>query len=198
MARSRLQLAVLCILLCCIVVDSAAESFTHRSSDGAQLWGYVQVRKGAYLFWYYYKSPQGVPSPGKPWPTVLYTTAPASSGHGNFKGIGPLDLNQQPHNSTWLNKANLLFVDTPVGTGYSYEEDGNIMRRGVPQTFSEAAADILELLRVLTGEIPTLQSSPLFLLHSTYGGTYAGKITNIVAKAILAAAPLIILRSEEW
>jgi serine carboxypeptidase 1 len=89
-----------------------------------------------------------------------------------------------------------VLQDTPVGTGYSYEEDGNIMRRGVPQTFSEAAADILELLRVLTGEIPTLQSSPLFLLHSTYGGTYAGKITNIVAKAILAAAPLIILRSE--
>jgi hypothetical protein len=108
-----------------------------------------------------------------------------------------LDLNQQPRNSTWLHKADLVFVvrslffhasliachpiwpvcgcvlciyvpempllyalqDTPVGTGYSYEEDasGKFVRRSVPQTFSEAAADILELLRVLTGAIPTLQ-----------------------------------------
>ena len=31
-------------------------------------------------------------------------------GFGNFQEIGPLDVNLQPRNSTWLQKADLIFV----------------------------------------------------------------------------------------
>lgn len=31
-------------------------------------------------------------------------------GLGNFQEIGPLDVNLQPRNSTWLQKADLIFV----------------------------------------------------------------------------------------
>jgi hypothetical protein len=48
--------------------------------------------------------------------------------------------------------------------------------------------DILVLLRALTREIATLQSSPLILLHSAYGGTYAGRISTVVGLAIRAGA----------
>lgn len=29
----------------------------------------------------------------------------------------------EPRNTTWLQVANLLFIDNPVGTGYSYVDD---------------------------------------------------------------------------
>lgn len=38
-------------------------------------------------------------------------------GFGNFAEIGPLNLNLEPRPHTWLQKAHLLFVDNPVGTG---------------------------------------------------------------------------------
>ena len=31
-------------------------------------------------------------------------------GLGNFQEIGPLDVNLQPRNSTWLHKADLIFM----------------------------------------------------------------------------------------
>ncbi|KAG4909821.1 hypothetical protein JHK87_055937 [Glycine soja] len=67
---------------------------TLRSKHGSEEWGFVQVR-------------------------------PSSSGvgFGNFKEIGPLDANLKPRNFTWLRKANMLFVDNPIGTGYNFVED---------------------------------------------------------------------------
>jgi len=31
-----------------------------------------------------------------------------------------LDVNLNARNTTWLQTANLLFVDNPIGTGFSY------------------------------------------------------------------------------
>lgn len=31
-------------------------------------------------------------------------------GYGNFEEVGPLDVKLKPRNSTWLRKADLLFV----------------------------------------------------------------------------------------
>lgn len=36
----------------------------------------------------------------------------SGTGYGNFKEIGPLDVNLKPRNFTWLKKADLLFVVT--------------------------------------------------------------------------------------
>ncbi|CAD6344190.1 unnamed protein product [Miscanthus lutarioriparius] len=163
-----LQFVLLSILLlCCLIRDNsfgsrcvvvdferpAAVSITRQGSDGAEIWGYVEVRKGAYLFWSYYKSPHRVSSPEKPWPTAFYAAPDASLGHDN---------------STWLHNADLLVVDTPVGTGNSYEDDASSSGNGVwsmAQTtfpllrgaFLQAAADILVLLRAptLAGSAPS-------------------------------------------
>nr|CAB3486379.1 unnamed protein product [Digitaria exilis] len=106
MRRSPLLLALLCILLCsCLLHAKRPAIITTGTADGNQLWGYVQVREKAHLFWWYYKSPQRVSSPTNPWPT-----GPASSGRGNFMEIGPLDMNLEPRESTWLKKADLIFV----------------------------------------------------------------------------------------
>ncbi|CAL5387663.1 unnamed protein product [Camellia sinensis] len=83
----------------------------------------------AHMFWWLYRSPHRVEDPSNPWPTILWLEGgPGGSGvgFGNFLEIGPLDVDLKPRNSTWFTKADLLFVDSPVGTGFSYVEDESL------------------------------------------------------------------------
>ncbi|KAF7029638.1 hypothetical protein CFC21_041334 [Triticum aestivum] len=169
------------ILLLCFILQGAV------AADRSEVWGYVEIRHKAHLFWWYYKSPHRASSPIKAWPTILWLEGgPGGSGvgGGNFQGIGPLDVNLKPRNSTWLQKADLIFVDLPVGVGYSYVEDPSVLAT----TDVQVAADATELLKALTKEIPTLHSSPLFLVGESYGGKLAAKIGISVARAIHAGA----------
>ncbi|VAH16766.1 unnamed protein product [Triticum turgidum subsp. durum] len=104
-------------------------------------------------------------------------------GIGNFMEIGPLDVNLKPRNSTWLQKADLIFVDNPVGVGYSYVEDDSLL----VTTDWQAATDATTLLKALVKELPTLQQgSPLFLVAESYGGKYAATLGVSVARAVRA------------
>jgi hypothetical protein len=48
-------------------------------------------------------------------PIVLFLSSQGASGVGlgNFLEVGPLDVNLKPRNSTWLQKADLIFVVSP-------------------------------------------------------------------------------------
>ncbi|RWR94805.1 serine carboxypeptidase-like protein 51 [Cinnamomum micranthum f. kanehirae] len=153
------------------------------TTDGSEEWGYVEVRPKAHMFWWLYHSPQRVHSPSGPWPTVLWLQGgPGASGVGigNFQEIGPLDSNLKPRNSTWLQKADLLFVDNPVGTGFSFVEDESL----VVKTDEEAANDLTALLKALSNKVQKLQTSPLFLVAESYGGKYAVTLGLSLLKAI--------------
>ncbi|VAI54156.1 unnamed protein product [Triticum turgidum subsp. durum] len=177
-------------ILCCLSLlragGSAASVVTDGAPDGSELWGYVEVRPKAHLFWWYYKSPQRVSTPSKPWPTVLWLQGgPGASGVGigNFLEVGPLDVDLNPRNSTWLQKADLIFVDNPVGVGYSYAENGSAL---VTSDW-EAAADATALLKALATEVPALrEGSPLFLVAESYGGKYAVTLGVSAVRAIRA------------
>lgn len=39
----------------------------------------------------------------------------SSTGFGNFLEIGPLDSTLTPRNISWIQTANVLFIDNPVG-----------------------------------------------------------------------------------
>ncbi|XP_071675219.1 serine carboxypeptidase-like 51 isoform X1 [Lolium perenne] len=185
--HGRPLLALLSLLLCLALLRaSSAASVTAGTPDGTERWGFVEVRPKAHLFWWYYKSPQRVSTPSKPWPTVLWLQGgPGASGVGlgNFMEVGPLDVNLKPRNSTWLKKADLIFVDNPVGVGYSYVEDDSLL----VTTDWQAATDATTLLKALAKELPTLQQgSPLFLVAESYGGKYASTLGVSVARAIRA------------
>ncbi|BAS84539.1 Os03g0393100 [Oryza sativa Japonica Group] len=67
-------------------------------------------------------------------------------GRGNFLEIGPLDVDLKPRNTSWLKKADLIFVvglaaDHPVGVGYSYADDPSALAT----TDLQAARDAAEL-----------------------------------------------------
>ncbi|XP_040377565.1 serine carboxypeptidase-like 51 [Oryza brachyantha] len=182
-----LLLLVIVLIILSPLHSQSAATITNGTADGSERWGYVQVRPKTHLFWWYYKSPQRVSSPANPWPTILWLEGgPGASGigQGNFvEGVGPLDANLNPRNSTWLSMADLIFVDFPVGVGYSYAEDPSMM----VTSDLEAVSDAMALLEALVQEIPTLPGgSPLFLVGESYGGKFAAMIGVAVTRAIRA------------
>ncbi|KAM0040950.1 putative carboxypeptidase C [Helianthus debilis subsp. tardiflorus] len=79
-------------------------------------------------------------------------------GIGNFGEVGLLDRN--PRNFTWLRKADLLFVDNPVGTGYSSVKDEKLLVK----TDEEAARDLTTLLIKLFNRNKSLLIFFIFIL----------------------------------
>lgn len=178
------------LLLCSLLVSAcplihARHTRAVRSDDGSEEWGYVQVRPKAHMFWWLYRSPYRVENPSKPWPIILWLQGgPGASGVGigNFKEVGPLDASLKPRNSTWLQKADLLFVDNPVGTGYSFVEDTN----SLVKSDLEAATDLTTLLQAIFNRDQRLQKSPLYIVAESYGGKYAVTLGLSALKAIQA------------
>ncbi|KAG2581929.1 serine carboxypeptidase-like 51 isoform X2 [Panicum virgatum] len=176
--------ALLLFPLVCLLVRGGAGVST-GTPDGAERWGYAKVRPKTNIFWWYYRSPQRASSVDKTWPTILWLQGgPGGSGvgRGNFQEIGPLDVNLKPRKYTWLHKADLIFVDSPVGVGYSYSEDP----AALVTTDLQATEDIVQLLRALTRKIRTLRRSPLFLVGESYGGKHAAMVGTAIARAIHA------------
>ncbi|GLT80831.1 hypothetical protein SLA2020_522450 [Shorea laevis] len=168
-----------------VSLSHAAIGRVRSSRDGLEDWGYVQVRPKAHMFWLLYRSPYRVENPSKPWPIILWLQGgPGASGvgMGNFEEVGPLDTNLNPRNSTWLKKADLLFVDNPVGTGYSFVEKTNLFVK----TDEEAATDLTKMLMTLFNKNEELQRSPLYIVAESYGGKFAVTLGLSAIKAIEA------------
>ncbi|OEL36191.1 hypothetical protein BAE44_0002793 [Dichanthelium oligosanthes] len=184
MHRSPLPL-LLCILLCCLVHADRPATITTGKPDGSELWGYVQVRE----------------SKGPPVLVVLQEPAACTSTAGkpmadrSLRGTssellvlqapdvrdwaaGPQHGASRNDVGTWLNKADLIFVERSADTGFSYAEDEYGRTKGA----SQALTDVMELLKVLQKEIPTLQSSPLFFFR----GTHAAMVAFSAGQAIAA------------
>ncbi|XP_038695645.1 serine carboxypeptidase-like 51 [Tripterygium wilfordii] len=154
-----------------------------ESDDGLEEWGYVEVRQGAHLFWWHYKSDHRVEDPSRPWPIILWLSGgPGTSGtaFGNFYQVGPRDEHLISRDSTWLHKADLLFVDSPVGTGFSYI-DGDLH---YAMTDKQIAEDLLVLLKTLFNANEALQTSPLYIFGESYGGKIAAILGVEVLKSI--------------
>ena len=131
-------------------------------------WGYVTVRPHAHMFWWFYGA-QTIPKDRLKFPLVIWIQGgPGESGcgFGNFEEIGPLDVHLKPRNSTWLKKANLLFIDNPVGTGYSYVTDDKAYTTNV----SQIAEDLLTLLKTFMNILPVFQRISLYIFSESYGG----------------------------
>ncbi|MFS8005840.1 putative carboxypeptidase C [Helianthus anomalus] len=98
----------------------------------------------------------------------------------NFGGVGPLDFFLKPTNLTWLKKADLLFVDNPVGSGYSYVEDEELLAK----TDEEVATDLITLLTEIFNKYQTLQKKPLYIVGWSYGAKFAATLGLLALKAI--------------
>lgn len=131
-------------------------------------WGYVTVRESAHMFWWLYGG-QSNTAPRTNLPLVIWLQGgPGGSGtgFGNFKEIGPLDDNLKIRNTSWVSVANLLFIDNPVGTGFSYVEDVGALTTNI----SQIAEDLVTLMKSFVGALPIFQKLPIYIFSESYGG----------------------------
>lgn len=104
----------------------------------------------------------------------------SSTGFGNFGEIGPLDIRLQPRNTTWINVANVLFIDSPVGAGYSYMASGGTLTTNVQQIVSDLVATMADFL----ARWPVFRTRPLWIFSESYGGKVAAVLGNALVRAI--------------
>ncbi|TNN49022.1 Retinoid-inducible serine carboxypeptidase [Liparis tanakae] len=171
---------------------------------GREAWSYVEVRDGAHMFWWLYSARS------LDLPLVLWLQGgPGGSGcgFGNFGEIGPLDGDLKPRNTSWelcrgtpslihynvsvevltcpacgvqVQAASVLFVDNPVGTGFSYAERPD----GFAPDVATVASDMLVLLRHFFTGRPEFQSVPFYIFSESYGGKMAAVISLELTKAV--------------
>ncbi|XP_057291726.1 retinoid-inducible serine carboxypeptidase-like [Hydractinia symbiolongicarpus] len=156
------------LFFCFVSYTDSAASFNNKNSQiPDEKWGYQTVRENAHMFWWLYGAEDK--ERRLDLPLVLWLQGgPGGSGvgFGNFAELGPLDINLKPRNTTWLKKANLLFVDNPVGAGFSYVTNPSAYTRNV----SQIADDLFVLLSQFMTTLPVFKTIPFYIFCESYGG----------------------------
>lgn len=171
-----------------ILLSATSFSFTstlllekeHTHSKGHEWWDYVNVRPNAHMFYWVYEHKDVDNKPFIMW--LQGGPGGSSTGFGNFMEIGPLDINLKPRNFTWLSEASLLFVDNPVGTGYSYVTSDDAYTTDV----QEIATDLLTMLKSVMKRRPNMQKRPFYIFAESYGGKMAAVFSMTLLSAIQA------------
>ncbi|XP_059473320.1 retinoid-inducible serine carboxypeptidase-like [Neocloeon triangulifer] len=150
---------------------------------GGEDWGYIDVRTGAHMFYWLYTS-TAAPDPTT-LPIILWLQGGpggSSTAYGNFEEMGPLDVNLQPRNSSWVHHANLVFIDNPVGAGYSYAD--NLADLATDTT--QIAIDLVEFMRQFYVTYPEFLNTPVYCFSQSYGGKMAAFFGLEMDRAIKA------------
>ncbi|KAF2665465.1 carboxypeptidase Y [Microthyrium microscopicum] len=142
---------------------------------GSKQWsGTVNLGKGRDMFFWYFESL----SHPKDDPLIIWLNGGpgASSMLGSFYEIGAC-LVDKTQNSTyrnpnsWTNLANIVFIDQPIGTGFSYTED----RKLWAQTLQDATLDFDKFLDGFFALFPQLDNGKrdVHFVGESFGGQYA-------------------------
>ncbi|ESN94318.1 hypothetical protein HELRODRAFT_68894, partial [Helobdella robusta] len=106
----------------------------------------------------------------------------SSCGYGNFDIIGPLDSNLKERNTSWIYEANLLFVDNPVGAGYSYVDNKTLFTTDVAQI----SKDLLTLLKSFLQSNPEYKNIRFYIFGQSYGGKMGAHFSKVLYEEIQA------------
>ncbi|XVF17498.1 hypothetical protein REPUB_Repub10bG0128000 [Reevesia pubescens] len=145
--------------------------------------GYIGV--GDVEFFYYFIESERNPSED---PLMLWLTGgPGCSAlSGLFFEIGPLQFNMVEYNGSlptfalnpysWTKVASIIFLDAPVGTGFSYSRTLQGFRTGDTKFANEGYNFMRKWLR----SHPNFITNPLYIA----GDSYAGKLVPMIAQEI--------------
>ncbi|XP_023311819.1 retinoid-inducible serine carboxypeptidase-like [Anoplophora glabripennis] len=146
-----------------------------------QEWGFVTVRENAHIFWWLHYTTADAPAVERPLVIWLQGGPGGSStGFGNFGELGPLDENLNVRNTSWDRDVNVLFVDNPVGTGYSYVD----IRDALTTTNRQIAEDFVEFLKGFYQAVPSFKEVPVYIFCESYGGKMTAEIALVLYQEI--------------
>lgn len=149
---------------------------------GSESWDYVTVRPQAHMFYWLYRTTHAAGYQNRP--LILWLQGgPGGSGtgFGNFEEFGPLDVNLQPRNTTWLQSASLLFVDNPVGTGFSYVTSNSSFTTDL----QGICDDLLTVMKQFVKSFPEFEKTPFYIFSESYGGKMTAGFSAVLYNAIV-------------
>ena len=89
-----------------------------------------------------------------------------------FSENGPFRINPDKtlkiHDYSWNTFSDLLYIDQPLGTGYSHVDDIN----RIPKTQEKVAEDLYEFFLNFLNEYPKYSGRPLYFVGQSYAGHY--------------------------
>ncbi|KVI11734.1 serine carboxypeptidase II-2-like [Cynara cardunculus var. scolymus] len=164
------------------VKDLPGQSF---NVDFAHYAGYVTVNQesGRALFYWLTEAVQDPASK----PLILWLNGGpgcSSVAFGMAEEIGPFHVDKDGKSVylnpySWNNVANLLFLDSPVGVGYSYSNtSSDLMSNGDKRT----AADSLEFVLNWLERFPEYKGRDFYITGESYAGHYVPQLSQAIVR----------------
>ncbi|KAK9163654.1 hypothetical protein Syun_004556 [Stephania yunnanensis] len=184
---SSISLPLLCLLLCVATVACRSNVRYLPGFPGPLPFeletGYIGAdeKNDVQLFYYFIKSER---DPTKDPLVIWLTGGPGCSAlSGLLYEIGPLKFKKIEYNGTlptlelnphsWTKVSNIIFLDAPVGTGFSYSKS----TRGWQSGDIKSATQIYTFLRKWLIEHPEFLSNPFYVCGDSYSGISIPVIT---------------------
>jgi serine carboxypeptidase-like clade 2 len=146
--------------------------------------GYVTVDReaGRALFYYFVESPQD--SSIKP--LVLWLNGGpgcSSFGNGAMKELGPFRVNSDGktlflNEYAWSNVANVIFLESPAGVGFSYSNRSSDYYVGDTRTAEDAYIFLVNWLE----RFPQYKTRDFYITGESYAGHYVPQLANTILR----------------
>lgn len=142
--------------------------------------GYATVNKTCdsnLFFWFFPAENNPKSAPVSIW---LQGGPGASSLYGLFLEHGPYFL--KPNNKlslrkySWTKLASMLYIDNPVGTGFSYAKSLDCYSKDEEEVGKNLLSAVKQILRVF----PELSSNPLYVTGESYAGKYVPALAHAI------------------
>lgn len=144
-------------------------------------WGYAPIDKATNASLFYWMFEAETDPANKP--LVLWLTGGpgCSSELALFFENGPFtvnpDLSLKPNPHSWTKVANVIWLDQPVGTGFSLVGSGSYVRNE-----TQVAADVHTALKFFLTKYPQYAKMPFFVTGESYGGHYVSSVSERVSR----------------
>uniref|UniRef100_A0A914WI63 Uncharacterized protein n=1 Tax=Plectus sambesii TaxID=2011161 RepID=A0A914WI63_9BILA len=150
--------------------------------------GYLQGTTGVNLHYWLVESQSATPSTD---PLILWLNGGpgCSSVKGLIKELGPFHPNPDgvtlfENVYSWNKKANVLFVEMPKNTGFSFQNTS--LNNGTTYNDETTGADTLAAVKDFFDSYPEYRTRDFYVMGVSYGGVYVPLLTNLLIKEIQA------------
>lgn len=150
--------------------------------------GYLDANEnGTQRMFYLLLESRDIPTKDAPL-IIWFNGGPGCSSLGAFfEEFGPLyvqfdgkSLFENEH--SWYHKANILFLESPIGVGFSYDTEDRNVSRGNDDSIAEqnfnAVVDFFE------NKHPSFMKQDFYIAAESYGGVYGPMLSALVAESI--------------